>query len=67
LEKALDKEDIFWKEKSKVAWHVDGDKNTILSQNSQNQNTSKLISSIKEGETMLFDLKHISNHFKNLF
>lgn len=28
LEDALHKEHLFWKEKAKVNWHLDGDKNT---------------------------------------
>jgi len=28
LQKALDREEVFWHEKSKVKWHLEGDRNT---------------------------------------
>jgi len=30
LEIALNKEEIFWQEKSKVKWHLEGDRNTKI-------------------------------------
>ena len=65
LEIALNKEEIFWQEKSKVKWHLEGDRNTKI------KNTTKLITSIKDGNNTLTDQNLIANHvvdyFKSLF
>lgn len=72
LELALDKEEDFWREKSKVAWHANGDRNTRYFQRlTKIKNTSKLITSIKDGDNMITEpnliSSHITNHFKNIF
>ena len=62
MEKALDKDEVFWKKiKFKVAWHVDGERNTkYFHEIPKIKNTSKLIGSIKDGDTVLVGLEHVS-------
>jgi len=72
LEFALNMEEDFWREKSTVTWHSDGDRNTrYFHRLSKIKNTFKLINSIKDGEDMITDPKiissHFTNHFKNIF
>jgi len=72
LENALSMEEEFWREKSKVAWHTDGDRNTkYFHKLSKIKNTSKLINSLMIGGNMVTDPQqissHITEHFKNIF
>jgi len=72
LEKALDLEEIFWQQKSKVKWHLDGDRNTTYFHRvAKIRNASNLITSMTNGDVTLTNpsdiSEHIVNHFKNLF
>jgi len=72
LEQALVIEEEFWKEKANVTWHSEGDRNTkYFHRLSKIKHTSKLITTIKDGDNMLSDPEqittHITNHFHNLF
>jgi hypothetical protein len=72
LEIDLNKEEIFWQQKSKVKWHLEGDGNTAYFHRiAKIKNTTKLITSIKDGNETLTDHNLIANHavayFKSLF
>ena len=72
LENALKIEEEYWREKSKVAWHSNGDRNTkYYHKLTKIKNTSKLITILMNGDDMVYDLDEISslitNHFKNIF
>jgi len=72
LENALDREEAFWREKANISWHSDGDKNTkYFHRLTKIKNTSKMITSINDGENVLTELEQISNHiikhFQNIF
>jgi len=72
LEKALEKEEELWKEKSSSNWHSNGDRNTkYFHCLAKIKHTSKLINSINDGENVLTELdqisSHITNHFQNIF
>jgi len=48
LDEALNMQEAFWKEKAKVNWHTDGDRNTnYFHRLAKIKNTNKLITSIK--------------------
>ena len=72
LNEALGMQEVYWKEKTRVNWHNDGDRNTkyfhILA---KIKNTNKLITSIKVGEITLHEpndiAEHITNYFKIFF
>lgn len=72
LEQALNIEEMFWQQKSKVQWHSEGDRNTAYFHRvAKIKNASNLITSIKHGDTVLTDnmeiSEHIVNHFSSLF
>lgn len=72
LENILKMEEIFWKEKSKVKWHCEGDRNTAFFHRlAKIQQASSLITSMKSGDIILNDPNEVSahavNHFSNLF
>jgi hypothetical protein len=72
LGKALDRQEMFWHEKSRVNWHLQGDRNTsYFHRIAKIKNTSKLISSLKNGTDVINEpsqiAEHVVNHFQNLF
>ena len=69
---ALERQECFWREKSKVKWHLEGDRNTgYFHRLSQIKNKTKLISSLRVGENLISDphliSEHIVDYFKNLY
>lgn len=72
LDLALNKEETFWFEKSKVKWNMEGDRNTAYFHRvTKIKNTTKLITLLRDGEHTLTDPNQIANHavnyFKNVF
>jgi hypothetical protein len=72
LDTALDRQDCFWREKAKVNWHLDGDRNTsYFHRIAKIKNTTKVISSLKNGDDIITDPTQIADHvvdyYKNLF
>ena len=72
LEQALNIEEIYWHQKSKVKWHSEGDRNTTYFHRlAKIRNASSLITSIKSNDAVLTNAddisKHIVNHFTSLF
>jgi hypothetical protein len=72
LENVLNMDEIFWKEKAKVKWHCDGERNTAYFHRlAKIRNTTNLITSLKHGESTLTDPNdisaHVVDHFSNLF
>jgi len=72
FEKAINKEEEFWKEKSNSNWHSNGDRNTrYFHRLAKIKQTSKLKNSINDGENVLTEpdqiSSHITNHFQNIF
>lgn len=72
LDDALARDECFWKEKARVQWHLEGDRNTAYFHRvTKIKNTTKLISSIRIGENHITESSqisdHIVNYFKNLF
>jgi len=72
LNKALDMEEVFWREKSRVKWHLEGDRNTrYFHRLTKIKNSTKTISSIRNGDDIITDpdliASHLTNHFQNIF
>ncbi|KEH25507.1 hypothetical protein MTR_6g025095 [Medicago truncatula] len=72
LEHALDLEETFWHQKSKIQWHTQGDRNTAYYHRiAKIRNASSLITSISNVDERLNDptesSDHFVNHFLNLF
>ena len=72
LDQALNKQETFWKEKARLNWHVNGDRNTsFFHRVTKIKNKTKVISSIRNEEEIITDPQRITNHvvnyYKNLF
>lgn len=71
-EDALNRQEVFWKERANLNWHLEGDRNTkFFHKIAKIKSTSKLITSLQNGEQVLVDPTEISNHvvgyYRNLF
>jgi hypothetical protein len=63
LDKALDKQDLFWKEKSRTTWHSDGDRNTTYFHRlTKIKNATKIISSLKNGNELITEPNQLADH-----
>jgi hypothetical protein len=72
LDDALKRQEWFWHEKSKVNWHVDGDRNTsYFHRIAKIKNNTKVMSSIRVDDNLISDPQQIAHHvvdyFQNLF
>jgi len=70
LENALNQEEIFWHEKSKVKWHCEGNRNTTYFHRiAKIINVSSLITTMRNGDITFNDPElisaHVVNHFTN--
>jgi mannosylglycoprotein endo-beta-mannosidase len=72
LEDALSKQEVFWQEKTRLNWHLEGDRNTkYFHRLAKIKTSTKQIHSLQDGETVITDQdlisEHIVNFYKNLF
>jgi hypothetical protein len=72
LDKALDRQEEFWREKARINWNLKGDRNTAFFHRlAKIKNTNKLISSLKHNNEVISDpslvVDHVVNYFKNIF
>jgi hypothetical protein len=72
LEQALNTEEMFWHEKSRVQWHYEGDRNTsFFHRIAIIKNVSSHIATIRNGNITLTDpeqiAEHVVNHYTNIF
>jgi len=72
LDEALLKQEVFWHEKARIRWHLDGDRNSsYLHRLTQIKNKTKMISSLLVEDELTSDPQTISNHivsyYSNLF
>ncbi|PNX72820.1 ribonuclease H, partial [Trifolium pratense] len=71
-EDALTRQEVFWQEKARLNWHLEGDRNTkYFHRMAKIKTSSKLITSLQVGENVLTDqsqiAEHIVNYYKSLF
>lgn len=68
LEQALNAKEEFWRQKSRLNWHCDGERNTIFfHRTTKIRYTYKSITVLKYGETIIDDPEDISQHVLNLY
>ncbi|WJX32857.1 hypothetical protein P8452_21136 [Trifolium repens] len=72
LDSALDLEECFWKEKARVNWHLEGDRNTgYFHRIAKIRNTTKLINAIRIDDDIVTEPQQIADHivhyYQNLF
>jgi hypothetical protein len=68
LENVLHMEELFWSEKSKVKWHLEGDRNTAYFHRiAKIKNTTNHISSLMNGDVALNSTDEISAHVVDHF
>ncbi|PNX60507.1 hypothetical protein L195_g051967 [Trifolium pratense] len=61
LDNALNMEELFWKEKSRVSWHREGHRNTAYFHKiSKIKSTTKAISTLRDGNSTLIDPEEVS-------
>ncbi|CAJ2645555.1 unnamed protein product [Trifolium pratense] len=70
--KALHFEEDFWREKARIKWHTDGDRNTqYFHQLAKVRYATKLISSLRNGDDLITNASdiesHVVNYFKDIF
>lgn len=66
LEKALDVEEIFWKDKSRINWNLDGDRTTAFFHRMAKIKMSRsAIIFLKDGDCVLHDPGDIAEHVTN--
>lgn len=72
LDTALTKQEIFWKQKANLNWHLEGDRNTkYFHKIAKIKTSSKLITTWRDGEHTFTNTQqistHIINYYKSLF
>ncbi|GAU50480.1 hypothetical protein TSUD_409650 [Trifolium subterraneum] len=72
LAKALIRQEEFWKEKARLNWQLEGDRNTsFFHRITKIKNSKKLISSLKNNNEVITDQNQLADHvvdyFKNVF
>jgi hypothetical protein len=72
LDDAFQKQNWFWQERARVNWHTEGDRNTsYFHRGAKIKNTTKIISVIRNGDTLLSEphqiADHVVNYYQNLF
>lgn len=68
LELCLKQQETFWKEKAKINWHLEGDRNTkYFHKIAKIKSTSKRITTLQDGENTLTDTQQIANHIVNYY
>ncbi|XP_019432864.1 PREDICTED: uncharacterized protein LOC109339802 [Lupinus angustifolius] len=68
LLQALDLEEMFWKEKSRLNWHINGDINThFFHRFTKIRQATNSMSMLKEGERCLSNQEDIANHVLNYY
>ncbi|GAU46322.1 hypothetical protein TSUD_401930 [Trifolium subterraneum] len=67
-EEALNKQEIFWQEKEKLNWHLEGDKNTkYFHRLAKIKTSSKAITTLQDGDHVLSNENQISDHIVNYY
>ncbi|KAK2429733.1 hypothetical protein QL285_028147 [Trifolium repens] len=71
-EDALNKQEVFWQERARLNWHLEGDRNTkYFHRIAKIKSSTKSITSLHDGEQVITDsheiAEHVINYYKNLF
>ncbi|KAF1872494.1 hypothetical protein Lal_00016795 [Lupinus albus] len=65
---ALDVEEKFWKEKARISWHSNGDRNTsFFHKLTKVRQATRALASLRDGENILVDQDAISQHVLGYF
>jgi hypothetical protein len=72
LEDALSRQEVFWQEKARLNWHIEGDRNTkYFHKLTKIKTSTKTITSLQDGEHVITEqpriAEHIVSYYKNLF
>jgi len=68
LDITLTKQETFWRQKANLNWHLDGDRNTkYFHRIAKIKTSSKLITTLRDGEHTLTDTQQISTHIVNYY
>jgi hypothetical protein len=72
LEDALNKQEIFWQERARLNWHLEGDRNTkFFHRIAKIKSSTKSITSLHDGEHVLTDntqiAEHVISYYNHLF
>ncbi|XP_019435293.1 PREDICTED: uncharacterized protein LOC109341779 [Lupinus angustifolius] len=72
LLRALSVEEVFWKEKARINWHIDGDRNTsFFHKTTSIRQKTKTLSMLRVGDTTITEQQDIADHvlqyYTNLF
>ena len=68
LDETLNRQEVFWKEKARIRWHMDGDRNSkYVHRVTKIKNKTKMISSIRNEEEIITNPQRIANHFVDYF
>ncbi|WJX14219.1 hypothetical protein P8452_04514 [Trifolium repens] len=71
-EDALNKQEVFWQERARLNWHLEGDRNTkYFHRLAKIKTSTKAITSLLDGEHVITDqsqiAEHVIDYYKNLF
>jgi hypothetical protein len=67
-EDALNKQEVFWQERAKLNWHLEGDRNTkYFHRLAKIKSSTKFITSLQDGDTVITSQEQISEHVVNYY
>ena len=68
LDQALARQEVFWKEKARINWHVNGDRNSrYFHRLTKIKNKTKMISSIRNDEEIITEPERVTEHIVNYY